>query len=170
MSLVPVSTWCPIRLIIIPVIVLGSAIFLKPSRFKKFFFIYALTIGTTGILVYQGNTYMGERSATRMLPSQIELTDFRLDTPLEIFLKGTITNTSSNASVKEVRLRFTLYADEPGTDVTRTVLGTRDIKRFMKIGPGEHGEIFEKPALEQIDPSRTRQGDVAVISVRAALL
>ncbi len=158
------------RLIIILVIVLGIAIFLKPSRFKKFFFIYALTIGTIGILVYQGNKYMGERSATRILPSQIELTDFRLDTTLQIFLKGTLTNTSPDASVKEVILRFTLYGDEPGTNGTRTILGTQDIKRFMKIGPGEHGEIFEKLALEQIDPSRTQQWDVAVISVRAALL
>ena len=158
------------RILIILVIVLATALFLKPSRFKKFFLIYALIIGTIGILVYQGNKYMGERSATRITPAQIELKDFRMDTTLQIFLKGTLTNTSPDATLKEVRLRFTLYADTPGTDGTPKILGTQDIKLFMKIGPGEHREILEKLALEQIDPSKKQTWEVTVIFVRAALL
>jgi len=158
------------RVLIILAILLGIAIFLKPSRFKKFFLVYILTIGSIGFLVYQGNDYVGKMSATRIPITDVALTDFCMDTSLQIFLKGIITNNSPDATLKEINLRFTLYANGSAKKDPQNILGTQDIKLFIRIGPGEHHEILQKLALEQIDPSQKQLWDVRVISVRAALL
>lgn len=158
------------RVLIILVILLGITMVLKPSRFKKFFLVYIVAIGSIGFLVYQGNNYVGKMSASRIPLTDIALTDFRLDTSLQIFLKGTITNNSPDATLKEVNIRFTLYANESEKTSLRKTLGTQDIKLFIRLNPGEHREILEKLALDDIDPSQNQPWDVQVISVRAALM
>jgi len=158
------------RVLIILVILLGIAMFLKPSRFKKFFLIYVVAIGSIGFLVYQGNNYVGKISATRIPVTDIALTDFRLDTSLQIFLKGTIINNSPDATLKEVNIRFTLYASKPEKTSLPETIGTQEIKLFIRLSPGEQREILQKLAMENFDPSKNQPWDVRVISVRAALM
>ena len=158
------------RVIVILIILLLIAIFLKPSKFKKFFLVYALSIGIIGVLVYEGNRYVDTRTSTTITPLEVELEDFRMDTTLQLFLKGRIVNNASKGTIKEVNLRLTVHkeADQASAAVPE-ILGIQDFTVVSRIGPGEHKEIIQKVSVPGMDPERPPSWDLKVVSVKTAL-
>ncbi|WP_462324924.1 hypothetical protein [Desulfoplanes sp.] len=156
------------RIIVILILLLLVAVFLKPSKLKKFFLVYGVSIGIIGLLVYGGNKYLHTRAASTIAPSQIALEGFRLDTTLQLFLKGKIVNHAPRETVKELTLRLTVYRQPEETNGTG-ILGTQEFTVVARIHPGEHKNIIQKVSIPGLEPEKSPRWDLGVLSVKTAL-
>jgi hypothetical protein len=152
------------RVLVILIILLLIALSLKPSRLRKFFLVYGLSIGIIGVLVYQGNKYVETRTTSRILPSQVGLEQVRLDTTLQLFLKARMINKASEGTIKEVKLRLTAYKGK-----SKDVLGVQEFTVVTHMGPGEHEDIIQKVSVPGLDPGNNPVWDLEVVSVKTLL-
>ena len=158
------------RIIVILLILLFLAMFLKPSRLRKFFLVYAVSIGIIGVLVYEGNRYVENWTTTAITPLQVGLEDFRMDTTLQLFLKGRIVNNAPKGTIREVNLRLTVHQDPDHTNATsQGILGTQDFTVVTRLGPGEYKDIIQKVSIPGMDPGQSPPWDLEVVSVKTAL-
>jgi hypothetical protein len=159
------------RFLVILIILLLIAIFLKPSKFKKFFLIYTLIIGSIGLLVYEGNRYLDTRTSSAIQPSQVGLENFRMDTTLQLFLKGKIVNNADKGTIKELTLRLTVYDASKTTNGTDPgVFGVQEFTVVTRIGPDEHKEIIQKVSIPGLNLAQIPEWDLEVVSVKTAFL
>ncbi len=158
------------RILVVLILLLLIAIFLKPSKFKKFFFVYALSIGIIGFLVYEGNRYLNTRSSSEISPSHVGLEDFRMDRTLQLFLKGKIVNMAETGIIKELTLRLTVHETLETTGQTdQGILGVQEFTVVTRIGPGDSEEIIQKVSITGLDPTRIPPWKIEVVSVKTAL-
>jgi hypothetical protein len=159
------------RFLVILIILLLIAVFLKPSKFKKFFLIYTLIIGSIGLLVYEGNRYLDTRTSSAIQPSQVGLENFRMDTTLQLFLKGKIVNNADKGTIKELTLRLTVHnAPETTNGTDQGILGVQEFTVVTRIGPGEYKEIIQKVSIPGLNLAQIPRWDLEVVSVKTALL
>jgi hypothetical protein len=158
------------RILVILILLLLIAIFLKPSKFKKFFFVYALSIGIIGFSVYEGNRYLNTRSSSEILPSQVGLEDFRMDTTLQLFLKGKIVNKADKGVIKELTLRLTVHEALEATNQTGPgIFGVQEFTVVTRIGPDDSADIIQKVSIPGLDTTRIPPWKIEVVSVKTAL-
>ncbi|GAU09246.1 hypothetical protein [Desulfoplanes formicivorans] len=162
------------RFLVILVILLLITLFLNPSRLRKFFLVYALSIGIIGVLVYEGNKYVDIRTTSRILPSQVVIENVRLDPTLQLFLKGRLINKAPEGTIREIKLRLTVYKDtasdhDLGNAAGKDVLGTQEFTVFTRMGPGQDQEIIQKVSVPGLDPGKHPAWELEVVSVKTFL-